>query len=242
MEMKWAVFLTFCIFLASCGRENSTDNGIINLEEVINNPGEMKLSKIIDRIEYIRLETTEKSLIGHSYTGISCTSSYIFVAEEDRPLKVFKRDGSFLRSVGKIGRGPGEYSGHCLFNYDHDKDELLILDSFRGEIRRYGIDGTYYGDINGEDIASFGIISGGRICVSYRESVKDSTGIYNYAILDRDGNVLNKYLLPCDIFTRVPIEGTDKFMGYQISPTIYKSGEMLYIDTKQNDTIFTISD
>ena len=241
--MKWTVFLIFCIFLVSCGGEDSTEFGIVKLEELMNNPGEVKLSEIVDTIEYIRLETSEESLIGQRYTSIRCTPSYIFISAENSPLKVFKRDGSFLHTIGEIGRGPGEYSRRYTFNYDQEEDEVLILDSFRGEIRRYGIGGTFHGDLKGEgSIASFGLVAAGKICVAYRESVNDSTGIYNYALLDRNGDILNKYLIPCNIFTRLPIEGTDKFMGYEISSTMYSSGKHLLIDTKQNDTIFALSE
>jgi hypothetical protein len=72
------------------------------------------LSSIGKKIEYIPLETTPNSLIG-SLNGVGLdlanivfSDSFIFISDGEKLLQ-FDRSGKFIKQIGSVGRGPGQY-------------------------------------------------------------------------------------------------------------------------------------
>ncbi|MGB9772794.1 MAG: 6-bladed beta-propeller [Bacteroidota bacterium] len=69
----------------------------------------------------INLESSPKSLVSFPY-DITTLGSEIYISSRDVPIKVFDRTGKFLRTIGNIGDGPGEYRWvDCIFPIPPDK-------------------------------------------------------------------------------------------------------------------------
>ena len=96
----------------------------IDIESVINNVQEVDLSDVVSDIEYIPLE-----LKGDKYLRcigqIEVTESYIFVHDHQK-LFQFTRTGEFVRQIGCVGRGPGEYSDVMHFAVNEEADLIMI--------------------------------------------------------------------------------------------------------------------
>ena len=87
---------------------------------------DLPLSDIINECEVIPLETNEKSLFESVYhVGIS--DNYIAVHSRGRlPIKLFSRDGKFIRDIGKIGRGPGEFNSLYGIQLDEAANRIYL--------------------------------------------------------------------------------------------------------------------
>lgn len=119
----------------------------IDIENNIDNIKPVLLSSIGRELEYIPLETSQNCLLKR-ITQIDFSSSYIFVCDFYKLLQ-FDRKGKFIRQIGAIGRGPGEYiyvSGYCI---DEIKKKVYII--------AWGINSVLEFDFNGVFIRSFKI-------------------------------------------------------------------------------------
>ena len=84
------------------------------------------LSKIIDRCEIIPLETNDNSLFESIY-HVGVSDNYIAVhSRGQHPIKLFDRQGKFIRNIGKVGRGPGEFSSLYGIQLDEPANRLYL--------------------------------------------------------------------------------------------------------------------
>lgn len=106
--------------------------------------GSIKMSDIIDSLEYIRLETTEQCLIGKVDRIIPAEDCFLLVDRwKTRSVFIFDRTGKFIRKIAFRGRGPQEYIALTDADYDVDGKQLVILDSFSRKLLFYSLGGEF---------------------------------------------------------------------------------------------------
>ncbi len=83
----------------------------------------------IEEIKLLPLGTSDSCLIGE-VNKVVCTKKYYFIADNiySKKLFIFNKHGEYLHSIGKYGRGPGEYIFFADFLVDDDKDIVYVLD------------------------------------------------------------------------------------------------------------------
>jgi len=86
----------------------------------------------------IMLETSESCLIGE-VTKIRVSDQFIFIldARIAKSLYVFDKDGRFIRQIGNLGNGPGEYNTPSDFTIDRKNNVVYILNSYPNRINKY---------------------------------------------------------------------------------------------------------
>ena len=111
-------FLLVIILLSSFQRRRSLSEKImVNNDEMIithvdrvKDTIDLKLSDLLESCDVIPLETKEGSLISMAQR-VAVSENYLAIKDSERtPLKLFTRDGKFIRDIGAIGRGPDEYN------------------------------------------------------------------------------------------------------------------------------------
>ena len=115
----------------------------IDLEKSINNIKLIPLSIIGKELQYIPLETNQDSLI--RIDEIAFCDSFIFISDSRKLLQFF-RNGRFVRQIGSIGRGPGEYEVIWDICIDRSKEFIYII-AGKGNVVAF--------DFNGHHIRSF---------------------------------------------------------------------------------------
>ncbi len=123
-------------FISSCQKKqkgshakiievNGNDVVNCNISEV-SDTIDLPLSDIINKCEVIALETNDKSLFESIYhVGIS--ENYIAIHSRGQyPIKLFSRDGKFIRDIGKIGRGPGEFNSLYGIQLDEAANKIYL--------------------------------------------------------------------------------------------------------------------
>ncbi len=87
---------------------------------------DLLLSNVIDNCELIPLETNNESLFQSVY-HISISDNYIAIHSYGQmPIKLFGRQGNFIRNIGKIGRGPGEFSSLYGIQIDEATNKIYL--------------------------------------------------------------------------------------------------------------------
>ncbi|TSA35505.1 MAG: 6-bladed beta-propeller [Porphyromonadaceae bacterium] len=130
-----------CVFLISCSTKIKTELPVIDVIGALKNEKSLKLSEIVDHIEYVKLETTPECLIGGGQAVLAGNTIYI---KNFRPtsLLVFDGQGKFLRQISRQGKGPGEYINFAYFDVSPD-NRYIAIGGFGGGIRLYTITGEF---------------------------------------------------------------------------------------------------
>ena len=107
-------------------------------------------SSVFKGIKTIVLETNESCLIGF-IKKIHVFENNIFVldAVNAKSLYIFDKEGHFVRKIGGIGQGPGDYTRPNDFTIDKAKKTIYILDAALQRINKYDIaTGNFISAIN----------------------------------------------------------------------------------------------
>ncbi len=96
--------------------------------------------KIIKTIDFIPLETLDQCIIG-SVGKIIATNDkfYILDMQNAISLSVFNKEGKFINSIGRRGRGQGEFLRLRDFCIDEIGKRLFILDSYSRKVLIYSL-------------------------------------------------------------------------------------------------------
>ncbi|WP_285826815.1 6-bladed beta-propeller [Bacteroides acidifaciens] len=114
------------VYTSNIESDSTTVDITVNLENYQGVP----YDSLIDDISFVRLETNDDCLIG-AISQIICTDSLMFISDRDvsKSIYCFDRQGKFLRKLGAVGQGLGEYSGYyCYITLSPDKKNLIIMD------------------------------------------------------------------------------------------------------------------
>ncbi|PIF02149.1 MAG: hypothetical protein CR996_00805 [Draconibacterium sp.] len=133
------------LFITSCHNFKSDYNdyegfNVLSIDDA-NKESKLEVSRYVDSITYIPLETDTSCLIG-KIKKVELDSKYIYVLDRysSNSLFVFDWEGNFFKKIGAQGKGPGEYcSAHdfCLLPndtivlYDRDCKRLFYYYKFQ---------------------------------------------------------------------------------------------------------------
>lgn len=108
----------------------------------------LPLSLLVDNCEMVCLETTQASMLPE-LRRYAVSENYICVMGFEAPVKLFKRDGSYVCDIGKIGRGPGEYNfePYQIILEETNNRVLLVPSGNVNNIPYYDLKGNYIGSI-----------------------------------------------------------------------------------------------
>lgn len=138
--LNYTIFLLFActVFTACQTKQEGSHASLVNVngKEVINcNISEVSdtidflLSDLVENCEMVALETNDSSLFESVY-HISISNSYIAIHSRGQmPIKLFNRQGKFIRNIGKIGRGPGEFNYLYGIQLDEAANRIYLTPS-----------------------------------------------------------------------------------------------------------------
>ena len=131
------LLVTICT-VTSCKQE-APDIPTINLEKYSGDI-DMKLSDLLSDIRIVKLESNEHSIVSGYEFAIS--EDYI-VATDENSIKLFNRDGKYIRNLVYHGRGPNEYLD--LYSIYIDNNNILYCSDGK-KILRIDIDNNKFLD------------------------------------------------------------------------------------------------
>ena len=222
--MKTVVLIAFILLIIptlSGQGGNKSNFAVLNFEKSFSRQQEVPLSRFVDKITYIPLETNSQALFGAAYYEV--TDEYIIVrqASRERRILLFDRHtGKFIREIGKFGRGPGEYFDYSLIPFNPGKKELYAMSGSR-EILVYDLEGRNIDKIKIPEIKDkYGEV----LQLSKKPIVFDNTlenNIFVGYFRNSFGQEKNKLVL-------ITKEGVSKmFPNYQVQDLKIKDGLIL---------------
>jgi hypothetical protein len=108
----------------------------------------LPLSSLVESCEIVKLQTSDDAFIDYAKC-IGITDKYICIKSYGRfPVKLFDRNGQFIRNIGIIGRGPGEYAGLGGLQFNRKGNKLYLIPEFNARsILVYDVEGNILNDI-----------------------------------------------------------------------------------------------
>lgn len=244
--VKKIIILSFSLFIMSCGQptqaesnketqENSKDIKIIDLESNFKVTDEkMKLSDAVCDVEYIKLETTDESVLP-SVSRLLITNKHILIsAWTFEYIYMFDRKGKFIRKIGKFGEGPGEFSvGIC---FTADDSIAYIRSNWAGKILKYRLnDNKYTGavPVNAEFIEKIYYLSDNTI--SLHKEGGPIKNMLTAIVLNTKGDTIS-YLSP-----NIDKEKYEKLSARSKGLPCWQTKEQVNTYELNNDTIYSIT-
>ena len=222
---KTHITISLCtaLLLASCGGNSTSTTGevaTIDVETAFQNPQELLLSDLGEKLTYIPLETLEESLVKlGSSSHMAVTEEYIFVGETGAPLLCFDRStGKFLRNIGSVGQGPGEYSGSIDMEVDAEAKRIYFRAS-PTQYHCYDFEGKFLNTIT---LAEDNFMMGGHhfadnMAYAYCNLMKENTTCQAYAYQLPDGSCTDSIMLSEKVSKKqkavMPLSGREAFGG-----------------------------
>lgn len=135
MEKNNFLFLIVSLCLLSCGSNSSNETSV---DKYISIENAKPLTDIIDTVRYVSLKDDKVIFSGRIDKLMSKGDTlYIFDSRISKSLRAYKKDGTFLFNVGKLGGGPGEYIE--LGNFTIDNQYFYCIDNAMRKILVYDI-------------------------------------------------------------------------------------------------------
>jgi hypothetical protein len=136
MKSFFVSAVIFFVFFSSNAQlknvEDSKEKLVVDLDKVKYADSGFTTSMLFKSIKIIALETNKSCLIGNiSKMEVIDQNILIMDSSSANSLYVFDKDGRFIRKLGGVGQGPGEYVNIIDFTLDRDNKTVYILDSRR---------------------------------------------------------------------------------------------------------------
>jgi len=194
------------IILFSCSAdsnqtiERKEKGSVIDLDNANANSDDYFLySSMYKSVKTILLETNESCLIGF-IKKMRVYDPYIIILDSyvAKSVLIFDMNGRFIRKIGNVGPGPGEYTRPFDFTVDKEGNAIYVIDGHLSRINKYDLNtGRFIHSINYEkDVRSFNIeYVGGKLFADAYFS-KHSDNNYLIRIIEEPsgkiaGNFLN---------------------------------------------------
>ena len=192
MKKLSSIVFLFLIIVACNKKESTTSSIRINISEIPQK--EIKIQDITSDFSIIPLETSDRSLIQY-IKKIAIHNDKILILDNQRPMfAVFDRNGKFIKNIGQIGNGPGEFYYPSDFIIDEKLKQIELLDGLRNRILIYDLEGNFIKrislDIRGDYFAKFS--DGSYIVYTNMRSSKELP--FKLVRIDNNGRLISKEL------------------------------------------------
>ena len=205
---KYSFFLIIAIvFCFSCQHKASNKEAVtndtmveepafrvINFTENLTDCGKpLVLSDIVSNAEYIKLETTEKGFIAE-IEDVRMSDKYVILTSfmVDHALLFDRATGKFIRTIGKVGQGPGELLSPCNVGIQNDSI-VYISSTYTYALFAHKITGEFIKKIPLEpNIAYPNINFIDSYIIHYPGSATGDGTYANAYVQDWDGNVIQE--------------------------------------------------
>jgi hypothetical protein len=233
------IYLFLVLIVVSCGREIKIQNNLetIDLESNIGNMEVVKLSQFTDNIHYVPLQSEGSELFKYVYTA-EITDNFILV-HGSRTLTLYDTSGKYLRNIGSLGRGPGEYQLAFIIGITENKKIYLKQ---LGDLYEYSIEGAFMNkykglfNVDNQYYMDQVFIVDDSLFLGF---VPNSTGQSNYKafLINKFGEIKHRY----ENYIKFNIKGESvKITNFDVCFHIFN--HVQYYKDIFNDTLFCLND
>jgi hypothetical protein len=228
--------ILLCIIATGCGHKPmAREATTITLDYRDATPSFDMASMLEDSVEIVVLETTSESLIG-KISDVRLIGDEIFiVADVDdfhQRVVVFDRKGKYLRQIGRLGRGPGEYLR--IEAAEITDDYVVLFDIDQVKLLFYALDGSLIKSKDAQGLwANDMVYSDDNLYLVNSGSLTDIGGNYYLYELTPEGEYVRSLLA----FDK---EMDEKRIGWSIDRYCSKSGDEFLVNFAPYDSLYVM--
>lgn len=102
----------------------------------------VNLSDLVKSLEVVKLDSDTAATVGGG--GVHFSDNYMLIqAGYQQPVKMFDRQGNYLRNIGKVGRGPGEYLSLYDIQLDEKNNRIFFMPWQTRYLYEYNMEGEF---------------------------------------------------------------------------------------------------
>lgn len=141
----------------------------------------------------ICLETTDESLLARVSKVVSYKNEYYLLDRSQKRLYVFDGNGRYMRCIGAVGAGPGEYVHLSDFTIDEENGRVAILDA-PSNIYLYDLQGNFLESKKLDKSMFRSIMSNkdGFVCTTNYSAYTEGDDAYLIYRFDKDFNLMGQ--------------------------------------------------
>lgn len=229
--------ITMLVLLSNCSGKTKSEsvnilkNGAIeiNVFKAIEDARDFPLSKIIDDVEFVQLESTIDSYFS-MYSSLNVTDQYILITSEfERRVLLFNRSGKFIRQIGSQGKGPGEYIYPHFATIDPQERFIIIKDAQGGNLFKYDLNGSILKQVDISDLCPNRpswkpvFLDNNHFALSFNRPLISKNDHFNIAVFDLELNLVdrmihipnNDSLCLTNLSSQKLLEGKDNLISWE---------------------------
>jgi len=121
------MLLLIVLLSTACSEQKTAgDVRFIDVAGSVGSGRVVNLSEIAGEIQYIPLETTDKSILGLPYQRVLFEEGTLYYIQKYGEIKIFDKNGHFLKVFNRYGRGPQEYESSGNLQIDNKSDKMCV--------------------------------------------------------------------------------------------------------------------
>lgn len=191
-------------------------------------------SSIFSGYKLVPLETSEKCLIGQVADIVVFNDTiYILDSFSAKALYVFDINGNFIKKIGAVGRGPGQYLHPTMFAIDTQNNQVKVLDSGQKKILTFSLNGNFIHEFKLRDIIAQIVIQDNYIYADQVVSKSRKSDFLLYA-MNNTGEIVAKWF-PSELYDK----GFEQSFGY--SKSLFKTQDDIKYTKPLFDTIYSVT-
>lgn len=222
--------------MISCKKLNKNDTQTLTLPLLENISDNLDLNIVFDEFEYVTLESTDQSLFGY-LDKLIVDDNFFFILDKAKTKKifVFSKDGAFIRTIGKVGKGPGEYTNIEDFTIDELTHDIIVL-TFPSTVITYNYQGEF---ISQKKLTSNSLLwnicsyKDGYVCSTNHQSILKGDEAFLIFNFDKDFNLRGKLLDVLPLYIPIP--------PFISNPLLNVKDEIVYFDAFTSNVHFNVN-
>jgi hypothetical protein len=154
---KYYLIICFTVFFSCKDKKNrhttadipKSANTVTVSLDAVNKSQAVNIADLVDSVRFIKLETTDESLIGEILHVIFHEGLYYVNDRISSSILVFDWTGKYKFKISNKGRGPGEYIEISRLLLDEKNRQILIYDVHSRKMIYYTFDGEFIKEVHG---------------------------------------------------------------------------------------------
>lgn len=222
------VFICLLVIMlcASCFHRTENKNENENQLSVISTNGQITLSDLYHKAKFIPFENGEKSMLSSvKKTIVKAGNVFLLDVEPYPSIKVFSTNGEYIRNIGDLGHGKGEYTDIEDFTMNFSGDSVFLLCNNR--VLAYDNKGNF---LFYKDIDITGVIrriescNGGYVCLTEYKGNDYLLHFLDYNfktkkdLISSDGRIIKE---PSDVVNPIQVYGKKVWYYNWFNSTFY---------------------
>lgn len=205
MKNAHLLFILFCISLFGCqsGSDSPEKLKHIDMNRAFDQTKSVKLSDLVKSVEIVQFYPPEDTYFVNA-RSFAVGGKYIVITDNrggrTSNIILCERSGKFVRTIGRMGKGPGEFLNAWVTLLDPSENYIIIADYQSNKLIKYSVSGEFIREHKMEELPNHYIFDAARFInenefvLIPRRPTRAINGFASMLVYDLDLNPTGKIL------------------------------------------------